>query len=98
MIAVFVNGLAGNTMYCDTPDGKYPVESVIMKDLIPHVDATYRTVASREGRAVEGFSMGGFGAAHFGFKYPEVFGVVSIEAPALLGPDVQGHDPAAGVG
>ena len=80
-------------MYCDTPDGKYPVETVIMKDLIPHVDATYRTMASRESRAVEGFSMGGFGAAHLGFKYPEVFGVVSIEAPALLGPSVQGQVP-----
>ncbi len=94
MIAVYVNGLAGNTMYCDTPDGKYPVESVIMRDLIPHVDATYRTIASRESRAVEGFSMGGFGAALLGFKYPEVFGVVSIEAPALLGPHVEGRDAA----
>jgi endo-1,4-beta-xylanase len=43
---------------------------------------------------VDGFSMGGFGAAHLGFKYPEVFGVVSIEAPALLGPDVRGPGPA----
>ena len=32
--------------------------------------------------------MGGFGAAHLGFKYPEVFGVVSIQAPPLLGPDL----------
>jgi endo-1,4-beta-xylanase len=93
MIAVYVNGLAGNTMYCDTPDGKYPLESVIMKDLIPHVDATYRTMATRDKRAVEGFSMGGFGAAHLGFKYPEVFGVISIQAPALLGPNVRGSSP-----
>jgi endo-1,4-beta-xylanase len=92
MISVFVNGLAGDTMYCDTPDGKYPVETVIIKDLIPHIDASYRTMASREARAVDGFSMGGFGAAHFGFKYPELFGVVSIEAPALLGPGVKGLD------
>jgi enterochelin esterase-like enzyme len=93
MIVIFVNGLAGNTMYCDTQDGKYPVETVIMKDLIPYVDATYRTLATREGRAVEGFSMGGFGAAHLGFKYPEVFGHISIDAPALLGPSLQGGAP-----
>ena len=49
-ITVFVNGLAGNTMYCDTPDGKYPVETVFMKELIPHIDATYRTIATRESR------------------------------------------------
>jgi endo-1,4-beta-xylanase len=92
-VIVFPNGLRGATMYCDARDGAYPVESVIIKDLIPHVDATYRTLAARESRAVEGFSMGGFGAAHFGFKYPELFGVVSIEAPALLGPGLKAPLP-----
>ncbi len=93
MILILVNGLAGNTMYADSRDGKYPVETVIIKDLIPHVDATYRTVASRESRAIDGFSMGGYGAALYGFKYPEMFGVISIGAPAFLGPTVQGRDP-----
>ena len=51
---------------------------MIVKELTPHVDATYRTIARREDRAVEGFSMGGYGAAHLGFKYPEVFGIVGI--------------------
>ena len=92
MIVVLVNGLHGNTMYCDSRDGKYPLETVIIKDLVPHVDGAYRTIASREGRAVDGFSMGGFGAAHLGFKYPEMFGVISIGAPALLGPTVPGRD------
>lgn len=94
MIIIGVNGLRGNTMYCDSRDGDYPVETVIIKDLIPHVDATYRTIASREGRAVDGFSMGGFGAAHLGFKYPEVFGVISIMAPPLLGPELKIPQPA----
>jgi enterochelin esterase-like enzyme len=93
MIVVLVNGLRGNTMYCDSRDGKWPLESVIIKDLIPHVDATYRTIAAREGRAVDGFSMGGFGAAHLGFKYPEIFGVISIMAPPLLGPELKQHLP-----
>jgi endo-1,4-beta-xylanase len=94
LVVVFPNGLRGATMYCDSKDGKYPVESVIVKDLVPHVDAAYRTVAGREGRAVEGFSMGGFGAAHLGFKYPELFGVVSIQAPPLLGPELKSPLPA----
>ena len=37
--------------------------------------------------------MGGFGAAHMGFKYPEVFGVISIQAPAMLGPDLKQPRP-----
>jgi endo-1,4-beta-xylanase len=94
LLIVYVNGLRGATMYCDSRDGQYPVESVIINDLIPHVDATYRTIAARTGRAVDGFSMGGFGAAHFGFKYPELFGVVSIQAPALLGPELTQPTPS----
>jgi endo-1,4-beta-xylanase len=94
MIVVFVNGLRGNTMYCDSGDGKYPLESVIINDLVPHIDATYRTIASRERRAIDGFSMGGFGAAHLGFKFPQEFGVISIMAPALLGPDAKQSLPA----
>jgi endo-1,4-beta-xylanase len=81
-----VNGMV-SSFYNDSPDGKLPVESVIIKDLIPHIDATYRTVAKREGRAVQGYSMGGWGAAHLGFKYPDVFGVVCIDAGALLEAD-----------
>jgi endo-1,4-beta-xylanase len=88
MIIVYPNGLRGATMYSDTKNGDYPLESVMIKDLIPHIDATYRTIATRAARALDGFSMGGFGAAHLGFKYPELFGVVSIQAPPLLGPEL----------
>lgn len=83
LIIVFVNGMR-DSWYVNTADGKRPVESVIVKDLIPHVDATYRTAPARSERAVEGFSMGGFGAAHLGFKFPELFGAVSILGGAML--------------
>jgi len=86
MIAVLVNGLS-SSMYCDSADGMKPVKSIIVKDLIPYMDKTYPAIAKREGRAVEGFSMGGFGAAHLGFKYPELFGAVSIMSGALHNAD-----------
>src|SRR5439155_24564374 len=76
-IVVWPNGL-GDSGYIDSYDGKRPVETVIVKDLIPHVDATYRTLAFRAGRSIEGYSMGGSGAARLGFKYPELFGAISI--------------------
>lgn len=82
MIAIGVNGLR-QSMYCDDKRGAFPVETVIVKDLIAHVDETYRTIPQREYRAVEGFSMGGFGAAHLGFKYPDLFGLVSILGAAM---------------
>ncbi|MDP3069995.1 MAG: alpha/beta hydrolase-fold protein [Opitutaceae bacterium] len=82
-IFVFVNGMV-DSFYCDALAIKRPVETVIVKELIPHVDATYHTLATRAGRMIEGFSMGGFGAGHLGFKYPELFGSVSIIDGALL--------------
>lgn len=86
-IVVSVNGMV-RSFYCDSSDGKIPMESVIIKDLIPHVDATYRTLAKREGRVIEGYSMGGYGAAHLGFKYPDTFGTIVINAGALLDPNL----------
>jgi len=74
------------SMWTDSKDGTVPIETVIVTELIPHVDSTFRTVATRQGRAIEGYSMGGYGAAYLGFKYPETFGAVSILSGALHSP------------
>jgi S-formylglutathione hydrolase FrmB/mono/diheme cytochrome c family protein len=76
-LVVFVNCLA-NGMYVDWKDGSAPLETIIVKELVPHIDASYRTIATREGRLLDGYSMGGYGAARLGFKYPELFRAVSI--------------------
>jgi hypothetical protein len=76
-LVVFVNGLRLG-MYVDWKNGSAPIESVIIKDLIPHIDTSYRTIPNRKGRLIDGFSMGGYGAARLGFKYSELFGAVSI--------------------
>ncbi len=76
MISVSVQGLPGGR-FLDSTNGTTPIESVIMKDLIPHIDATYRTIPKRESRVLEGLSMGGYGVFHLGFKYPELFGMIS---------------------
>ena len=31
---------------------------MFVKELIPHIDSTYRTIAKRSGRGIEGFSQG----------------------------------------
>ena len=82
-IVIFVNG-ADYTFYVDSPDRAIPAATVLISELIPHVDATYRTIADRRGRAIEGFSMGGFGALHHAMKRPDLFGSVVAYAPALL--------------
>lgn len=61
-----------------------PIEDVLVKDLIPYVDAHYRTLSSASGRALEGFSMGGCGALRLAFKYPGMFGAASSVAGAVV--------------
>ncbi|MDP3072927.1 MAG: alpha/beta hydrolase fold domain-containing protein [Opitutaceae bacterium] len=82
MIVIGVNGRKISS-WVDAFDGKSPLQSVIVKELIPHIDDTYRTIAKREARAIEGFSMGGAGAPKIGFKYPELFGAVGVVSGAL---------------
>ncbi len=72
MIIVFPNG-GRSTMYQDSGDGRFMAETTVIKELIPHIDATYRTIADRKGRCIEGFSMGGRGSTHLAMKYPGMF-------------------------
>ena len=46
MILVMPNG-GKTTYYKDSYDGKFMGETTIVRELIPHIDKTYRTVASR---------------------------------------------------
>ena len=46
-------------------------EDVFVNELIPHIDKSYRTIAGRKGRAIEGFSQGGRGTTRILFKYPQ---------------------------
>jgi enterochelin esterase-like enzyme len=72
MIMVFPNG-GRSTMYQDSADGRYLAETTVTRELIPHIDATYRTIAGREGRCIEGFSMGGRGSTFLALKHPDMF-------------------------
>ena len=61
-----------------------PIEDVLIKNLIPYIDAHYRTIAKPAGRGLEGWSMGGFGAIRLAFKFPELFGFTSSISGALI--------------
>lgn len=72
MIYVFVNG--GPVSHYNLPgDSEVRGADVFIKELIPHVDEKYRTIAQRTGRAIEGFSQGGRGTGRLMFRYPELF-------------------------
>ena len=58
-------------------------ESYIVQELIPEVDKRFRTLATRDKRAIAGLSMGGYGSIKFGLKYPDKFVVVGSFSGAL---------------
>lgn len=71
-IYVFVNG--GPVSHYNYPQKKNGLgEDVFIKELIPHIDKSYRTIADRKGRGLEGFSQGGRGTARIMFKHPHLF-------------------------
>ena len=52
-------------------------EDVVVKDLIPMVDAAYRTRADRDYRAIAGLSMGAGQAMQIGLTHPDAFSAVA---------------------
>jgi enterochelin esterase-like enzyme len=54
----------------------FPLESVIIQELIPYIDSEYKTDAICVGREISGFSMGGGLAFYYAVKYPELFSKV----------------------
>ena len=82
MIWVFPDGQT-NSFYGDAFDGHKQVYSHIIHEALPYVDSQYRTIAQREFRAMEGFSMGGYGAALFAAKHPELFSAIVEYGGAL---------------
>jgi uncharacterized protein (TIGR02145 family) len=81
-----------------TNNQNYNPDSYIIKELIPHIDSTYRTINDRKSRAISGMSMGGYGTWHFAFKYPQLFcaaGVFSAGGPYVNSvPIFTGYSPA----
>jgi enterochelin esterase-like enzyme len=51
-------------------------QDVVLQDLIPTVDASYRTLTDRRNRAIAGLSMGAGQAVRIGFGNPTVFASV----------------------
>ncbi len=64
-----------NSWYIDSPvDTTVKYETFIIRELVPHIDANFRTIAKRAARAITGLSMGGHGALYLASRNQDVFG------------------------
>ncbi|MGV9270220.1 alpha/beta hydrolase [Kitasatospora sp. NPDC003701] len=61
----------------NTAAGAQNWETFHLDQVIPFIDDNLRTVATKQGRAVAGISMGGFGAVRYAQRHPELFSQVA---------------------
>jgi S-formylglutathione hydrolase FrmB len=72
------------SFYINSRDGKFRYEDFFLQEFLPAMEKKYRIANTRSQRGIMGISMGGFGALHYGFKYPDKFAAVSANMPALI--------------
>src|SRR5579862_1401019 len=58
-------------------------DSVVSNDLIPFIDANFRTLPDREHRALAGLSMGGSEAVSIGLNHLDLFAYIGAFSPAI---------------
>lgn len=71
LIVVMPEGADG--WYCDNAEKGLWYESRIVRDLVPAIDTSFRTRATRDARSIAGNSMGGYGALKIALRFPEMF-------------------------
>jgi S-formylglutathione hydrolase FrmB len=73
-----------NGWYTDSatvPTDKF--ESYILQELMPDVEKRFRVSTERDGRAIAGLSMGGYGSLKFALKFPSRFALAASMSGAL---------------
>jgi S-formylglutathione hydrolase FrmB len=72
------------TFYVNSASGKVRYSDFFLREFMPYIEKNYRVRRERQGRAITGISMGGYGALRFAFAYPELFSAVSAQSAALM--------------
>jgi S-formylglutathione hydrolase FrmB len=81
---IFICPNGKGNWYVDSPvDPNSKYETFISQELINYVDKNYNTVATKNSRAITGFSMGGYGALWVSLHHPDIFGAAGSTSGAL---------------
>jgi S-formylglutathione hydrolase FrmB len=72
------------SFYINSRDGKVRYEDFFLHEFLPAMEKKYRIGTTGAQRGIMGVSMGGYGALHYGFKYPQKFAVACANMPALM--------------
>ena len=87
LVAVDMNTPLGTSWYVNSPvTGNW--EDFMVKELVPYIDANFKTISSRDSRGIAGIFIGGYGAIRFGMRHPDIFGIVYAMHPVGTGTGV----------
>jgi len=81
---LIVTPAGGASFYINSRDGKRRYEDFFLQEFMPGVEKRYRAQAGRGTRGIAGISMGGYGALHIAFRYPQLFAAVGAHSAALI--------------
>jgi enterochelin esterase-like enzyme len=73
---IAVMPVAGPVTHPDAGEWAGVWEDYVVHDVVPWVDAHLPTIATPQGRALEGLCAGGFGAVDIGLRHPGIFGTL----------------------
>jgi enterochelin esterase-like enzyme len=85
MIIVTPDGFT--SFYINAADGSFNYEDFFIKELIPHIEKTYKVKAEKRFRGISGLSMGGYGSLLYALKYPNLFAAAAPLSAAIWTPD-----------
>lgn len=57
---------------------------ILINEIVPQVERSYRVIRSLKARAIAGCSMGGAQSLYFGLHHPEIFGTVASFSGAFI--------------
>ena len=87
LVAVDMNTPLGSSWYVNSPvTGNW--EDFMIQELVPYIDANFKTLPNRDSRGIAGIFIGGYGAIRFGMRHPDVFGSVYAMHPVGTGTGV----------
>jgi len=86
------------SFYINSADGTVRYSDFFLQEFMPLIEHKYSIRPGRQGRAISGISMGGYGALRFAFSHPELFSAVSAQSAALMTESPHELDAAGGTG
>ena len=88
LVAIDMNTPLGTSWYVNSSaTGNW--EDFMIQELVPYIDANFKTLPNRDSRGIAGIFIGGYGAIRFGMRHPDIFGAVYAMHPVGTGTGVR---------